>query len=66
MIPIGAKVTWTNHDEETHLVVSTGGRFPSSQALDTNDTYSTVFAKPGAYAYFCAIHPQMVGTIVVQ
>jgi plastocyanin len=37
-----------------------------SQALDTNDTFSFVFDKPGTYKYFCSVHSHMVGTIVVK
>jgi plastocyanin len=65
-VPAGAEVTWTNTDEEPHIVVSTGNQFPSSPALDTGDHYQATFAKPGTYTYFCSIHPQMVGTIVVK
>jgi plastocyanin len=64
-VTAGSKVTWTNRDEEPHLVVSAGAQFPASPALDTDDSYSTTFAKPGTYTYFCSIHPHMVGTIVV-
>lgn len=66
VVPIGATVTWTNHDEEPHVVTSAGGQFKSSPALDTDDHYSAVFTKPGTYAYYCSIHPQMTGTIVVK
>jgi plastocyanin len=65
-VPAGAQVTWTNKDEEPHIVVSAGGQFASSPALDTGDSYHTTFAKPGTYTYFCSIHPQMVGTIIVK
>lgn len=66
VVPAGATVTWTNHDEEPHVVTSAGGQFKSSPALDTDDRFSAVFAKPGIYAYYCSIHPQMTGTIVVR
>jgi hypothetical protein len=56
----------SNRDEEPHLVVSVGGAFKPSQALDTGDSFSAVLAKPGTYEYFCGMHPQMVGRIVVQ
>jgi plastocyanin len=65
-IPVGARVTWTNRDEEPHVVTSAGSQFASSKALDTNDSYSASFSKPGTYAYYCSIHPMMVGTIIVQ
>lgn len=66
VVPVGTTVTWINHDEEPHLVASTDGGFRNSPALDTGDRYSTRFRKPGTYTYFCSIHPQMVGTIVVR
>ncbi|WP_250626883.1 cupredoxin domain-containing protein [Pinirhizobacter soli] len=66
MVPAGSKVIWTNLDEEPHIVVSAGGNFPNSPGLDTNDSYSFTFVKPGTYTYYCSIHPMMVGTIVVQ
>ena len=66
VVPAGATVTWTNHDEEPHVVTSAGNQFKSSPALDTDDHYSAVFIRPGTYAYYCSIHPQMTGTIVVK
>src|SRR4051812_48623736 len=63
----GTQVTWVNRDEEPHTVVSATKEQPfKSQALDTNDKFSFVFAKPGTYKYFCSVHSHMVGTIVVQ
>jgi plastocyanin len=46
-------------------VVSSSGLFRSS-ALDTKDSFSFKFDKAGTYGFVCSIHPQMVGTIVVQ
>ncbi|MBS0382851.1 MAG: cupredoxin family copper-binding protein [Proteobacteria bacterium] len=66
VVPVGAKVTWTNHDEEPHTVTSAGAQFKDSPALDTDDSYSAVFTKPGTYAYFCSVHPFMTATIVVH
>lgn len=65
-VPAGATVTWTNHDEEPHTVTSPGGKFKGSSAMDTGDSYSVVFTKPGTYTYFCAVHPFMTATIVVK
>jgi len=65
-VAAGTRVVWTNRDDEPHIVVSAGNRFASSKAMDTDDTYATVFDKPGTYAYFCSIHPHMVGTIIVR
>lgn len=65
-VPVGTRVVWTNRDEEPHVITSAGKQFASSPALDTSDTYAVTFSKPGTYAYFCSIHPMMVGTIIVQ
>lgn len=64
-VKAGSTVTWTNRDEEPHTVVSDVGLFRSG-ALDTNESFTYRFEKPGTYRYICSIHPQMVGTIVVQ
>ena len=64
-IKAGAKVTWTNMDDEPHTVASDEGLFRSA-ALDTNDSFSYRFDKPGTYHYTCTIHPRMVGTITVE
>ncbi len=65
-VPVGTRVVWTNRDDEPHLITSAGGMFAPSHALDTSDSYAVTFAKPGTYAYYCSIHPMMVGTIIVQ
>jgi hypothetical protein len=43
-------------------VVSDSGQF-RSDALDTGESFSLLFDKPGAYHYACSIHPRMVGTV---
>jgi plastocyanin len=61
----GDKVTWVNRDDEPHTVVSDTGMFRSS-AMDTDESFSFKFDKPGTYRFTCSIHPRMVGTIVVK
>src|SRR5262249_30768792 len=64
-IHAGATVTWVNHDSDLHTVTSTQGLFPSP-GLDSGDNFSYRFTTPGTYPYFCALHPHMKGTIIVQ
>ncbi len=64
-VKAGASVTWANLDDEPHTVVSDAGLFRSG-AMDTNESFSFKFDKPGTYHFTCSIHPRMVGTIVVQ
>lgn len=66
IVPVGAKVTWVNRDEEPHTVVSANGQFAPSKALDSNDHYATIFSKPGTYTYYCTVHPFMTGTVIVK
>ena len=64
-VKAGSTVTWTNKDDEPHTVVSDTGMFKSG-GMDTNESFSYKFDKPGTYRFTCSIHPRMVGTIVVQ
>jgi plastocyanin len=64
-VPVGATVTWTNHDDIPHTVVSTKKRF-ASPALDTDERFSYHFTAPGSYPYYCSVHPTMTGTVVVK
>jgi plastocyanin len=64
-VQVNSTVTWINKDDLPHTIASSDGVF-KSKALDTEDKYSYTFTKPGTYAYFCSIHPKMVGKIVVQ
>lgn len=64
-VPVNSTVTWVNKDDLPHVIASNDGVF-KSKALDTEDKYSYTFTKAGTYAYFCSIHPKMVGKIVVQ
>jgi plastocyanin len=64
-VSAGTTVTWTNLDDEPHTAVSDTGLFRSG-AMDTNETFSFKFDKPGTYHFTCSIHPRMVGTIIVH
>ena len=65
-VKAGTKVTWTNKDDIPHGIASSANTFARSQALDTNESFSFTFDKPGTYQYFCYLHPHMVGTVVVE
>lgn len=64
-VPVGAAVIWTNRDDVPHTVTSTSHAF-GSPALDTDDTFSIRFDRPGTYPYYCAVHPHMTGQIIVK
>jgi plastocyanin len=63
-VKVGDTVTWINHDDIPHTVVS-AGKF-RSKAMDTDDKYTFTFAATGDYKYFCSLHPHMTGMIKVE
>jgi plastocyanin len=63
-VKVGTTVTWKNHDDIPHTVVS-AGKF-RSKTLDTDDGFSFTFTATGDYTYFCSLHPHMTGTIKVE
>lgn len=60
----GTTVTWINKDEMPHTVTDRGRAFGSA-ALDTGDSFSYTFTKPGEFTYFCALHPFMIAKVIV-
>jgi plastocyanin len=64
-VAAGTTITWINHDDVPHTVVSTDKKF-RSKALDTDDQFSFTFTDAGTYAYFCSVHPIMTGKIIVK
>jgi plastocyanin len=63
-VKVGDTVTWTNHDDIPHTIVS-AGKF-RSKTLDTDNSFSFTFAAAGDYKYFCSLHPHMTGMIKVE
>ena len=63
-VSVNTTVTWTNHDDVPHTIVSTEQRF-KSPVLDTDGRFSQQFDTPGTYGYFCSLHPKTTGRVVV-
>ena len=61
----GTTVVWINHDETPHTIADSDHAFVS-KALDTEDSYAHTFDHEGDVAYFCTVHPFMVGTVHVR
>ena len=64
-VKTGTQITWKNHDDIPHTVVSTDNLF-KSKTLDTDDKFSFTPSKPGTYSYFCSLHPKMTAKVVVE
>ena len=64
-VAVGGTVTWTNNDAVAHTSTSNGTGW-NSGTIAPGGQFSFKFQTAGTYQYHCAIHPGMVGTIVVQ
>jgi plastocyanin len=70
-------VRWVNRDitsggtyggsaSETHHIVSDDGTSFDTGNLGGNESSTKALSAAGTYKYHCAIHPNMVGTVVVN
>jgi plastocyanin len=64
-VAAGTTVKWVNHDDIPHNVVDKNKGF-RPKPLETDDSFSFTFANAGTYDYFCGLHPQMTGKIIVK
>lgn len=71
---VGDTVTWTNRDSTPHTITSgTGGtpdgNFDSSPNFNPlmapQQSFSHTFEAAGEFPYYCALHPNMVGTVMI-
>jgi hypothetical protein len=60
----GDTVTWTNQAVRKHTVDGLTERFDSPE-LFLGDSFSREFDTPGAYPYYCRLHPFMRGEVDV-
>ena len=61
---VGDTVTWTNEDGAPHTVTLDDGSV-GSQNLAKGAKFEHTFGAAGTFAYHCAIHPSMKGTVEV-
>ena len=62
----GATISVQNRDGAAHTVSTADGSFGAGQVDGGATGEFTAPDEPGEYAYFCGIHPQMQGTLVVS
>jgi plastocyanin len=63
-VQAGTTVEWTNSDPTEHTVTAQDGSF-GSEPLASGKGFRVTFGQAGSFAYYCAIHPTMTGTIQV-
>ena len=71
IISVGATVIWENTDNAAHLATSgtpdggPDGIFDSGMIM-AGSTFEQEFSDKGEFAYYCLVHPWMVGTVTVE
>jgi plastocyanin len=63
-LPVGATVTWVNHDDIPHSIVCPALGL-KSRAMDTDQSFSSRIDQAGSFEYYCGIHPHMRGKLIV-
>lgn len=64
-VAVGTTVTWMNTDSVSHTSTSNATGW-NSGIVPPGGQFSFAFPSAGTFAYHCAIHPGMVGTVVVH
>jgi plastocyanin len=68
-VRVGTTVLWKNRDDIPHTATegqpgdTTGFRSPQ---LGNREEFSNTFAEAGTFAYYCEVHPTMLGRIIVE
>ncbi|MGH9911768.1 MAG: cupredoxin domain-containing protein [Nitrososphaeraceae archaeon] len=71
-LKVGESVTWTNDDSQIHTATSgavgaeDSGSVFDSGILSPKATFDFTFDTAGEYDFYCTLHPQMFGKVVVS
>jgi plastocyanin len=72
-VTVGQELVWTNNDTQIHTVTSGAG--PSdpqsgdvfnSGIMSPKATFGYIFNQTGEVPYYCTLHPQMIGTVIIS
>jgi plastocyanin len=65
-VRVGDTVTWMQHDDAPHDVVTTSAPVAfRSPRLSAGQSWSYTFRQPGTYTYYCSVHPDMRASVTV-
>lgn len=59
----GTTIVWKNFDSAPHSVI--GPDF-ASPILNQGQSFTHTFTKEGDFSYYCGLHPDMTGSVVVR
>lgn len=64
-VTVGSTITWRNAGVAPHTVTATDGSFDSGM-LQAGGVFTRRFERAGTIPFYCIVHPQMTGTVVVS
>ena len=70
-VAVGSTLTWTNDDTLPHTVTSGNPEKGPNSIFDSgimsaDKSFTYTFDKVGVLEYYCAIHPWMIGKVMIQ
>jgi plastocyanin len=71
-VKVGDTVSWTNDDDTLHTVTSGSGTDENAGAsfdsgmMGAGKIFEHTFTTAGEYPYFCVVHPDMIGKVIVS
>ena len=64
-IKAGQTIVWINQDSVGHTVTAVDGSWDSGD-LFKGQSWSQTFNSAGEFEYYCALHPDMKGKVIVE
>jgi plastocyanin len=64
-VKTGDSVTWTNNGQAPHTATADNGSFDTG-ILNSGDSGSVTFSTEGTFAFHCAVHPEMTGSVTAS
>jgi plastocyanin len=65
-VKVGSIVRWENRDTVTHRIMFSDKNVAGSDLLSFSQSSSKKFDHSGTFTYYCSIHPEMTGTVIVE
>ena len=65
-VSVGQRVAWRNSAGQVHTATQNNGAFDTGNISNGNQSSALQMGTAGSFGYHCAVHPAMVGTVIVQ